>query len=126
MPFLVKANSVSKQRRTFRVAERIQGVVANQLLRLSDPRFFMVTITHVVVSRDLKTAKVYWVVSGDKARIVEVRGAFNSAQGIIRGNLAKEIGMRIAPELRFFYDDTLDTQEAVNEIFQRMKTDEPE
>ena len=86
----------------------------------------MVTITHVVVSRDLKTAKVYWVVSGDKARIVEVRGAFDSAQGIIRGNLAKEIGMRIAPELRFFYDDTLDTQEAVNEIFQRMKTDDPE
>jgi ribosome-binding factor A len=81
----------------------------------------MVTITHVVVSRDLKTAKVYWVVSGDKGRIAEVRGAFDSAQGMIRGNIAKEIGMRIAPELRFFYDDTLDTQEAVNEIFERMK-----
>jgi ribosome-binding factor A len=114
---------VSKQRRTFRVAERIQSVVANQLLRLSDPRFFLVTITHVVVSRDLKTARVYWVVSGDKTRIAEVKGAFDSAQGMIRGNIAKEIGMRVAPELRFFYDDTLDTQEAVNEIFERMKSD---
>lgn len=117
---------MSKQRRTFRVAERIQSVIANQLLRLSDPRFFLVTITHVVVSRDLKTAKVYWVVSGDKGRIVEVKGAFESAHGMIRGNIAKEIGMRVAPELRFFYDDTLDTQEAVNEIFERMRVESDE
>jgi ribosome-binding factor A len=111
---------VSKERRTFRVAEKIQSIIASQVLRLSDPRFFLVTITHVVISSDLRNAKVYWVTSGDQRRINEVGYAFESAQGVIRSAIAREVGMRLAPQLRFYYDDTLDTQQEVNEMINRI------
>jgi ribosome-binding factor A len=113
---------MSNDRRVFRVAERIQSVIATQLLRLSDPRFFMVTISHVVVSRDLKHAKVYWVVSGGRSRIKEVEVAFESAKGVLRGLISKELGMRVSPDLRFYYDDTLDTQAEVDQIFKKIQS----
>ncbi len=112
---------MAKVSRIHRVGERIQALVANQLIRLSDPRFFLVTISSVVVSRDLRHAKVYWVATGGKERVPEVEEAFRSASGVIRAGMAKELGMRSAPQLRFFYDDTLDTQQEVFELCSRIE-----
>jgi ribosome-binding factor A len=96
-------------------------VIASQLLKASDPRFFLVTITSVVVTGDLRSAKVYWMVSGGKDRIPEVEEAFASATGLFKRAIAKDIGMKFVPDLRFFYDNTLDTNEEVERLFDRVK-----
>lgn len=87
---------------------------------MSDPRLFLVTISAVVMSKDLKYAKVYWMATGGRERVSLVQEAFDSAQGFLRTRIAKEVGLRGAPELRFFYDDTLDTQAEVNDMFFRL------
>lgn len=116
-------------RRVYQVGERIRELVANHLLHTADPRFNLVTITSVMVSPDLRTAKVYWVVSflseqDRQERIQEVTEAFISAEGLFRRMLGKPLGIRFVPELKFFYDDTLDTAEDVERLMGRIKSSE--
>lgn len=111
---------MANQRRVYRVAEKIRSVIALNLLRLADPRFFLVTITSVVVSPDLRHAKVYWMATGGKERIPEVMEAFDHAEGHFRVAVAKELRTRFSPELRFYYDDTLDTQDQVERLLEQV------
>lgn len=114
-------------RRVYQVAERIKELVAEHLLHTADPRFSLVTITSVMVSPDLRSSKVYWVVSflsdTDRSeRIAEVHEAFEAAQGHFRRILAKRLGVRFVPDIRFYYDDTLDTAEHVERLMERVKS----
>lgn len=120
---------MSGQRRIFQIGERIKEVVAEQLQRAADPRFSLVTITSVMVSPDLRNAKVYWVVSlvsgvDRDQRIAEVQGALESAAGHFRKLLGKQLGIRFIPELRFYYDDTLDTVENVERLMAKIRSTE--
>jgi ribosome-binding factor A len=114
-------------RRVYQIGERIKELVAEHLLYTADPRFSLVTITSVMVSPDLRNAKVYWVVSflsdtNREERIAEVSDAFNSALGHFRRVIAKQLGVRFVPDLRFYYDDTLDTAEHVEKLMERIKS----
>jgi ribosome-binding factor A len=116
-------------RRVYQVGERIRELIANHLLHTADPRFNLVTITSVMVSPDLRSAKVYWVVSflsgqDRQERIQEVTDAFSSAERLFRGMLGKPLGIRFVPELKFFYDDTLDTAENVERLMEKIKPSE--
>lgn len=122
---------MSGRRRVFQVGERIKELIAQDLVHTADPRFGLVTITSVMVSPDLRIAKVYWVVSfvsgvDRQERIEEVREAFEAAQGLFRRMLAKQLGVRFVPDLRFYYDDTLDTVEHVERLMEKIKPSEPE
>lgn len=107
---------MANKRRVFKVAEKARMVLANELFRVSDPRFNLVTITSVVVSPDLRNIKAYWMVSGDVARRNEVAAAFEGATGLFKRVLADELSTRFAPDIRFYYDDTLDTTENVERL----------
>lgn len=120
---------MSGQRRVFQVGERIKELVAEHLNRVADPRFNLVTITSVMVSPDLRNAKVYWVVSifgeAERAeRIAEVQEAFDTASGMFRKMASKALGIRFTPELRFYYDDTLDTVENVERLMAKIRPTE--
>lgn len=94
--------------RTQRVADLIQKALATMLLQdMSDERFRLVTITSVNVSRDLSFAKVYVSVLMDEdAKIKEVISALNRAAKSFRYHLAREVKLRIIPELKFIYDES--------------------
>jgi ribosome-binding factor A len=111
---------MAQQRRVFRVAEKIRELVAGELNRMADPRFSLVTITKVMVSPDLRHAKVYWVVTGKDERRAEVQEAFTHAEGLFKRILAKDLGTRFVPALRFYYDDTLDTCDEVERLFAKI------
>ncbi|MCO6429875.1 MAG: 30S ribosome-binding factor RbfA [Deltaproteobacteria bacterium] len=112
---------MSERRRTFRVAERIREVVAWELQRAADPRFELVTVTSVMVSPDLRQAKVYWTVSGGEGRRAEAQEALDSAGSLFRRALGKDLGARFVPEIKFFYDDTLDVSENVARLMEKVK-----
>lgn len=113
---------MASPRRVNRVAEQIRELVATELYRLADPRFGLVTISSVVVSQDLRNAKIYWMASGDKDRLAEIKAAFESANGVLRRAVAGSLGTKFAPELKFFYDDTLDESLRVEQLLARIKT----
>ncbi len=108
-------------KRVYMVADKIRSIIASQMQRVSDPRLNLVTITSIVPSPDLRLAKVYWVAAGDKNRIEEVSEGFDAAKGFFKKALAKQLGLRTVPDLMFFYDDTLDTVQEVDDLFERVK-----
>lgn len=115
---------MAKQRRIHRVAEKVRESVAMELQRLADPRFSLVTITSAVASPDLRNVKVYWMVTGGEERRAEVAEAFESAMGAFKRIVGRELGIRFVPELTFYYDDTLDTSEEVQRLFDRIHAED--
>jgi ribosome-binding factor A len=75
---------------------------------LKDPRLGMVTISAVEVSRDLSTAKVYVSVLGSSQSREESLAGLSSASGFLRRELGRRIKIRHIPELRFFYDSSIE------------------
>jgi ribosome-binding factor A len=100
-------NVAKEYPRADRVGEQIHRELA-QLIHdvVKDPRVGMVTLTDVVVSRDLSHARVYFTVLGDQQTTRASREGLNHAAGFLRGALGQRIKMRSVPELHFIYDDT--------------------
>jgi ribosome-binding factor A len=94
--------------RTQRVADLLQKALAQLLLHdMTDDRFRLVTVTGVGVSRDLSYAKIYVSVLMDEAeKIKQTIVALNRSAKSLRYNLAKEVELRIVPELKFVYDES--------------------
>lgn len=111
---------MATNRRVYRVAEQIRNTIASELNRMADPRFHLVTITAAVVSPDLRNAKIYWVSSGSKERRQDIEEAFNAAHGYFRRAVGDALDIRFVPDLKFFYDDTLDTQDEVERLMARI------
>lgn len=94
--------------RTQRVADLLQKALASMLLQdMTDERFHLVTITGVVVSRDLSYAKVYVsVLVDEKDKITQTVQALNRSAKSLRYHLARAVELRIVPELKFVYDES--------------------
>lgn len=95
-----------------KVNEQAREVIASILLfEISDPRLDMVTITGCEVSFDRSVANVFYTT--EPSRYIEVAEAFSAAQGRIRSLMAKKLSWRIAPELRFMLDQSVDEAERI-------------
>lgn len=97
-------------KRSDRVAQELQKEIAVILQReVKDPRIGMVTVSDVEVSRDLAYAKVFvtFLFDQDKSIIESGMQGLEKASPYIRSLLAKAMRLRIVPELRFIYDQSL-------------------
>lgn len=94
--------------RSDRVADLIQKSLAQIILQeMPDERFRFVTITSVAVSPDLSYAKVYVTLLMDEPeKIKEAIDALNRSAKAFRYSLAQAVKLRIAPELKFVYDES--------------------
>ncbi len=94
--------------RTKRVGEQIQRELAVLLHKeVDDPRVGMVTVSAVDVAPDFSHAKIYITAldaEHDKKTLVE---ALNKAAGFLRGRLGQRLSIRVIPQLRFVYDDSV-------------------
>jgi ribosome-binding factor A len=94
-----------KTRRTAKVAEAIRQVVSSAILfGLRDPRVKNVTVLHVEVPTDLRTAKVYVSILGDEKQAALSLQGLNSARGWIQSRIADELQLRLTPVLTFVVD----------------------
>ncbi len=100
--------------RTERIADQLQRELAQLIqFEVKDPRLGMVTVSYVKVAKDLGFADVYITVlplnGKDEAEaIVDSLKVLNSAAGFLRGELARNVKLRVMPQLRFHFDDTIE------------------
>lgn len=93
---------------------RINGEVQKELSRIinyeiKDPRIHaMTSVTHVMVTSDLKECKAYISVLGDEQAREETLEGLKSATGYIRRELARSINLRNTPEITFIMDDSIE------------------
>ena len=91
--------------RVRKIADRIQVVVAEMLeRRIKDPRLGFVTVTDVRVSGDTQQASIFYTVYGEDDDLASTAAALESAKGLLRSEVAKQLGMRHAPTLSFIPD----------------------
>jgi ribosome-binding factor A len=100
-----------------RTADQIQLILSEVFLKeLRDPRLAGVTITEVLVDRELQYATIYVNALGDDDRREEVMAGLESAAGFLRREVAQSLDLRAAPMLRFHWDPRLNFVEEVDSL----------
>jgi len=110
---------MGQSHRSQKVADRIKVVVA-QLLegKIKDPRLGFVTITDARVTGDLQHASVFYTVLGDDAQREATAAALESAKGVIRASVGRDLGMRITPSVDFFLDGLPESAVALESLLE--------
>ena len=110
--------------RSDRVSGQIQKILSEILLKkVKDPRLENASITDVRMSRDLRIARIYFVTSGNKKNIEEALAGFKSALGYVKRTLARHLGLRYMPDLKFFYDESFDYGSHIDKVLKAVKAD---
>jgi ribosome-binding factor A len=108
--------------RVRKIADRIQVIVAEMLeRRIKDPRIGFVTVTDVRVTGDSQQATVFYTVLGEETDLVSTAAALESAKGLLRSEVAKQLGMRHAPTLSFVHDALPASARHLDEVLARAK-----
>jgi ribosome-binding factor A len=108
--------------RVRKVADRIQVIVAEMLeRRIKDPRLGFVTVTDVRVTGDSQQATVFYTVLGEETDLASTAVALESAKGVLRSEVAKQLGMRHAPSLAFVPDAVPENARQIDEVLARAR-----
>jgi ribosome-binding factor A len=114
-------------KRATRVAEGLREEVAMLLVRkLRDPRVKVAVVARVEMTDDLRNAKIYvrLLEGGDADRQKDLLIGLDRAAGMIKTEATRNLRLRVAPELKFFYDDGQDARTRVEELLEEVRKDD--
>ena len=105
--------------RTQRINELIRRELATLLKKeVKDPRLQAVSITDVLVSKDISHAKIFYTIKQEKKAIVEP--LLNKASGFFRTHLSKSVNLRHTPTLKFIYDAAPNTGTKIDKLLSQL------
>ena len=108
--------------RYIKVAEQIKVIVAELLeRRIKDPRLGFVTITDVRLTGDGREGTVFYTVLGDEQARDDSAAALESARGLIRSTVGKQLGMKFTPTIDFVLDAVPETAAQITEALARAR-----
>ena len=115
-----------KRRRPEIVGDELQKIISSIIAtKLKDPRVpFMTSVTGVKMSADLSHATVSLAVYGDEKTKKDAMDAIEHAKGFIRYEAVQQIDLRIAPELHFKLDNTLEEAERMEALIAKTLADD--
>jgi len=114
--------TMPRYKRSHRVGDLIREIIAEMILKdLSDPRLETVTITDVEVTDDLKQARVFFSARGNQAQEEAAVHALESAAGMIRKKLGREMRVRYIPELIFQVDHSFEYGSKIDRLIQTIQ-----
>ncbi len=98
------------RQRALRVGDETKRILSRLIQTdMKDPRIPMFTsITEVEMSNDLAVATCYVSVYGNEKQQKDCLAALQKGAGFLRTALMKHIRLRVAPELRFVLDRTVE------------------
>ena len=111
------SSTIRQQRVADLLYEELSIMVTGEL---NDPRLSMAEVTHVVVSKDLRSAKVYIHHRDDEITPQEILKRLQHAMPYLRSQIAERCGLRSVPELTFSYDDMPAKAARVDELLRQI------
>jgi len=106
-------------RRPEKFAEALREEIAEVVgFELNDPRVTSVTVTEVVVSSDLRDAKVYAFILGTDAEVSDALKTLRNASAFVRQQVAMNLNLRHAPHLHFVRDTAEENASRIGEILE--------
>jgi ribosome-binding factor A len=114
-------------RRADRVAEAIREEIATFLAEdAKDPRITrLVTVTGVEVTRDLRHAKVFVSVMGTDAERAKTFEGLASVAVHLRSRVGRALRLRLAPEITFLPDQSIERAARIESLLAQIKSDQP-
>ncbi|MBR2603860.1 MAG: 30S ribosome-binding factor RbfA [Bacilli bacterium] len=109
---------------TKRLESMLISEISNILMtEAKDEDLKFVTITSMNLANDLSFAKVYFTtLNEDKEKITK---ELNDASGFIRAILKKrKLDIRIMPELKFVYDDSMEYGNNIDSLIDKIKKED--
>ena len=103
--------------------ERVNELIRRELVMLlktatKDPRLQAVSVTDVLSSRDLSSAKVFYTVPESEQKTVEP--LLNKASGFFRSRLSKTLDLRHTPALRFIFDPAPNAGAKIEDLLSKL------
>jgi ribosome-binding factor A len=114
-------------RRPERFAESLREEIIEIVgYELEDPRVQSVTVTDVVVSDNLRDARVFVTVEGSEEDIKKAMNALQHAATYVRQQVALNLNLNHAPQLHFARDTVEENAARVDEILSEIEIKEDE
>lgn len=103
-------SALMKIDRASRVGDEMRNTISDILRNdVKDPRIpLMTSVLEVRMSHDLSHATVYLSVMADEKEKQDFREAIASASGFIKREVSRRISLRVAPEMHFVFDDSIE------------------
>ena len=116
--------SSGPSQRQLRVGETLRHVLSEILMRQDffepDLANVSVTISEILVSPDLRNARVYTMPLGG-INVDVILPALNRLAPVIQSLVAKKVHLRRTPRLRFFLDNSFENAAKMNQLFHAIK-----
>lgn len=101
--------------------ETLRRIIARALdEQVEDPRVGYVTVSEVRLNRDRTVAQVFYTVLGDEEERQTSLAGLKRCRGFLRQIVGDAVRMRVVPELRFTYDESLDRSFHIEETLDRI------
>ncbi len=113
--------SVRTEKVAGEIKHKLNSAMSKDLSEISD--IGMVTISKVIVSPDMKLAKIYLSFLGNKEPIDICLERINSKKKHIRFLLAKHISLKYMPDLNFYHDDTIEYADKIQKLINTLNID---
>jgi ribosome-binding factor A len=105
--------------RQLRVGELVRHALADMLTRgeVHDPvlETHLVTIPEVRMTADLRLATIYVMPLGGRDK-TDVIAALDRNKRFLRGEIARRINLKFAPDIRFLLDERFDEAERIEKL----------
>lgn len=109
---------MNKKRRLEKILKKeISYILANDV---KDKNIKFITITDVSITNDLSIAKVYFTVLDDEKK-EEIMISLLGASSFVWGKLHDLIKIRIIPEIKFVYDESIAYGNKIEKIIKELK-----
>jgi ribosome-binding factor A len=88
-----------------KVEVKIQRILSELLsLKVSDPRLKNVIISEVKVTKDISTAKVYFLILNQQNKAKQIESILRKATGFFKKEMSAQLNLKKLPHLIFIYD----------------------
>jgi ribosome-binding factor A len=113
--------------RVLKLADQIKVIVAQMLeRRIKDPRLGFVTVTDVRLTGDSRDATVFYTVLGQDSEVAASGAALESAKGVIRSAIGKQLGLRYTPSVTFVLDAMPENARHIDELLETTRSQDAE
>ncbi len=111
--------------RTERVSEEIKHRMNSAMSKdLMEIHAGLVTVSRVIMSPDLKIAKIYVSFLANKEPAEKLVERINNRKSHIRFLLGKQLTLKYTPDLIFFHDDSMEYADKINKLLNEVKKNE--
>ena len=114
-------NNIRVQRTNADIFRVLQTTISQ---KMNNEHLVGVTVLSVETSSDLSTSRVHIEVSGDEAEKKRAITELEKSAGFLRTEIAGNVKMRQAPNLRFILDRGRESADRVNELLNQIKAGE--